>query len=112
MLAFLRQVVSNRIIDEHRRRQRRPVRVEFPNELPAEETSPMEAAIGVETMERYEAALAALREKDRQMIVLHVEFGMKPAEIAEALNLSSSGAARMALQRALTSLATEMNPDR
>ena len=108
MLAYLHQAIRNRIIDQYRRSQRRPARVEMPVDIPADETSPIEAAIGVEAMERYEQALATLREKDRQLVVLHVELGMTPAEIAESLGMSTKGAARMAVGRALASLALGM----
>lgn len=112
MLAYLHQAIRNRVIDEYRRHQRRPARVEMPLDVAAEETSPIEAAIGVEAMEQYERALETLREKDRQLVVLHVELGMTPAEISESLGLSTPGAARMAVGRALASLAQAMKSGR
>ena len=111
MLAYLHQAIRNRIIDQYRRHQRRPSRVEMPVDVAADETSPIEAVIGVETMERYEQALETLRDKDRELVVLHVELGMTPAEIAESLGLSSKGAARMAVSRALASLALAMQSE-
>jgi RNA polymerase sigma factor (sigma-70 family) len=111
MLAYLHQAIRNRIIDQYRRHQRRPARVEMPVDIAANETSPIEAAIGVETMERYEQALESLRDKDRQLLVLHVELGMTPVEIAESLGLSTKGAARMAIGRALANLALAMKPE-
>jgi RNA polymerase sigma-70 factor (ECF subfamily) len=86
--------------------------VEIPLDAEVEEPSPLEAAIGVEAQESYERALATLREKDRQLIVLHVEFGMKAAELAAQLGLETPAAARMALQRALKKLAEAMQPPR
>ncbi len=111
LLAYLRQAVNNRIIDQYRRHRRRPPRVEIPLDAEAAETSPLEAAIGIEAMSNYERALAGLREKDRQLIVLHVEFGMKAADLASQLNLETPAAARMALQRALKKLAEAMRQD-
>jgi RNA polymerase sigma-70 factor (ECF subfamily) len=110
LLAYLRQAVNNRIIDQFRRHGRRPPRVEIPIDAEAAETSPLEAAIGVEAMERYERALAGLREKDQHVIILHVEFGMKADDLATELGLETPAAARMALQRALKKLAEAMRP--
>jgi RNA polymerase sigma factor (sigma-70 family) len=108
LLAYLRQAVNNRIIDQYRRHGRRPLRVEIPFDAQAEDTSPLEAAIGSEALESYERALTALREKDRQLVVLHVEFRMKYAELAKELGFETTGAARMALRRALQKLAEAM----
>jgi RNA polymerase sigma-70 factor (ECF subfamily) len=110
LLAYLRQAVNNRIIDQYRRHGRRPPRVEIPIDAAAVETSPLEAAIGVEAMENYERALGGLREKDQRVIILHVEFGMKAADLAAELGLDTPAAARMAVQRALKKLADAMRP--
>jgi RNA polymerase sigma-70 factor (ECF subfamily) len=110
LLAYLRQAVNNRIIDQYRRHGRRPPRVEIPINAEAAETSPLEAAIGVQALENYERALQSLREKDRQLIILHVEFRMTHAEIAAKLELGTASASRMAVKRALEKLAEAMRP--
>lgn len=107
--AYLRQAVINRIRDEVRRAQRRPA----PEELEADQhqdntASPLETAIGTQAVERYESALARLREEDRQAVVARVELGLSYAEVATALGKSSPDAARMAVARALVKLAQEM----
>ena len=107
--AYLRQAVINRIRDEVRRAQRRPP----PEELEADQhtdntASPLESAIGTQAVERYEGALARLRDEDRQAIVARVELGLSYAEVAQALGKSSPDAARMAVARALVKLAQEM----
>jgi RNA polymerase sigma factor (sigma-70 family) len=107
--AYLRQAVVNRIRDEMRRAQRRPA----PAELEADQhqdrsASPLEAAIGTQAVERYESALARLRDEDRQAVVARVELGLSYAEVAVALGKSSPDAARMAVARALVKLAQEM----
>lgn len=63
--AYMRQAVLNRIRDEFRRARRRPETGELDSAHPADGASPLEAAIGRESVERYEAALAALRPGDR-----------------------------------------------
>jgi RNA polymerase sigma-70 factor (ECF subfamily) len=106
--AYLRQAVNNRLIDAYRRAGRRPGREPLPENAAAEDTSPLEAAIGVEALERYEAALARLSEDDRQAIVLRVELGYDYDELAAELGKPSAPAARMAVTRALARLAQEM----
>jgi RNA polymerase sigma factor (sigma-70 family) len=106
--AYLRQAVVNRIRDELRRKGRTPGRDELPEEHPDKAASPLEAAIGSEAMERYEAALARLRSEEREAIVARVELGLPWDELAEALGKPSAEAARKATERALVRLAEEM----
>ncbi|MEO7135421.1 MAG: sigma factor-like helix-turn-helix DNA-binding protein [Vicinamibacterales bacterium] len=76
--------------------------------MPDEGTSPLEAAIGQETVESYEAALNRLLPEEREAIVTRVEFGLSFAGVAEVLGKPSPDAARMAVVRALVRLAEEM----
>jgi RNA polymerase sigma factor (sigma-70 family) len=108
LLAYLRQAVKNRIVDQYRRHNRRPLREEIPDDLPAAATNPLEAAIGAEALERYERALAKLSDDDRQAIVLRVEFAQDFGEIAAQMGKPSVAAARMAVTRALKRLAVAM----
>ena len=111
--AYLRQAVMNRIRNELRRAGRRPQPVALDEREPDEGLSPLEAAIGAETVERYEAALQRLREEDRELVVARVELGLTYAEMADALQKPSADAARMAVGRALVRLAEEMRgPER
>jgi len=71
--------------------------------------SPLEAAIGQETVERYESALSTLTEEEREAIVARLELGLTHEEIAEALGKPSADAARMAVARAMVRLARAMN---
>ena len=59
--AYLRQAVMNRIRDEIRRTARRPARVELDGTEVDQARSPLEEAVGMEEIERYEAALERLR---------------------------------------------------
>jgi RNA polymerase sigma factor (sigma-70 family) len=108
--AYLRQVLLNRIRQEIRRVGRRPETGALDSQIGDAGPSPLEAAIGSEALERYEAALSRLRPQDREVIVGHVELGMTKEELAEALGKPSANAARMAVERALLRLAKEMNP--
>jgi RNA polymerase sigma factor (sigma-70 family) len=109
---YLQQAVKNRIIDLHRRARRRPAREEIPVDVVAAGTSPDEAAIGAEVFERYERALASLKNDERQALVLRLELGLEYREIATQLGKSSSDAARMAVTRAMVRLAEKMGRSR
>ena len=104
---YLRQAILNRIVDKVRRR--RPALVpELPAELAAIGPSPLEELIGRQTLDRYEAALAALKPEEREAVVGRLEFGMSYAELAVTLGKNSADAARMAVTRALLKIAEEM----
>jgi RNA polymerase sigma factor (sigma-70 family) len=103
--AYLRQAVMNRIRTEFRRKGRRPASETLGEDAPAEQTSPLDAAIRQEQLNRYDAALSMLSEQDRELIVARVEVGLTYEEMAEALGRPSWNAARMATARALVRLA-------
>ena len=105
---YLRQSLLNNVRDLARRGNRRSPAEPLDSEHPATDPSPLEVAIGRETLERYEAALQRLRESDRELIHLRIELSYSWAEVAEALNKPSAAAAQMAAHRALLQLAEEM----
>jgi RNA polymerase sigma-70 factor (ECF subfamily) len=109
---YLQRAVKNRIIDLHRRALRRPAREELPEHAVAAGTSPDDAAIGAEALERYERALASLKQEERQALVLRIELGLGYQEIATQLDKASSDAARMAVARAMVRLADKMGRTR
>jgi RNA polymerase sigma factor (sigma-70 family) len=110
--AYLRQAVLNRITDECRRRARRPQPTELDQHTRDQGVSPLEAAIGVQATERYEAALAMLRADQREAVVARVEMGFSYQEIAVMLGKPSPDAARVAVSRALVRLAESMRNGR
>jgi RNA polymerase sigma-70 factor, ECF subfamily len=105
---YLRRAVKNRIIDLYRRSARRPARDEMPLDPPAHSPSPLDLAIGAETVDWYERALTALSEEDQEVIFLNVELGLSFNELATELGKTSPDAARMAANRAIDRLAVEM----
>src|SRR5215471_963663 len=109
--AYLRQAVINRIREELRRRGRRGERESLDPLMEADGPSPLEAAIGRETLDRYEDALARLSVEDREAIIARVELGLSHREIAEALGKPSEDAARMSVARALVRLVKEMGSE-
>ena len=108
--AYLRQAVMNRIRDEIRKRQRRPL-ADMPPDVETSEPSPLEQAIGRQTVERYEAALGRMRDEDREILIGRIELGLTYEELAEAVGKPSAEAARKAAQRALVRLVEDMQSD-
>lgn len=106
--AYVRQAVMNRIRDELRRADRRPVRETLEDSRPDDGPSPLDLAIGAEAADRYETALTRLTDEERGLIVARIELGLTYPELAAALGRPSADAARMALGRALIRLAQEM----
>jgi RNA polymerase sigma factor (sigma-70 family) len=107
--AYLRQALLNRVCDQIRHAQRRPPADPLHSAKPSLEPSPLEAAIGREALERYEAALQRLKPGDRHAIILRVELGCPLAEVADALGKRNADAARVAVSRALLRLVKEMS---
>lgn len=106
--AYLRQALLNRIREEMRRTACRPKGDTLDSATADDAPTPLELAVGQETLRRYEAALERLRPEDRQAIIGRVELAMNNDELAQALGKPTANAARVALQRALLRLAGEM----
>lgn len=106
--AYLRQGILNRLRDEVRRAKRRPEPQKEPEEAEAPDPTPIEEAIGRETLKRYEAALERLKPDEREAILGRVELGLGYRQLAVHLGKASPDAARMAVSRALLRLAQEM----
>jgi RNA polymerase sigma-70 factor (ECF subfamily) len=106
--AYLRTAVANRIRNELRRISRRGAAESLESGMAAEDTSPLEAAIGQQTLEQYEKGLDRLTPDEREAVVSRVELGLSYGEIATLLDKPTANAARMAVVRALLRLAEEM----
>src|SRR6476469_1106727 len=106
--AYLRQAILNRIREELRRTKRRPPTTELDSAAEDCGRSPLEEAIGRESIERYERALARLRSEDRELVIARIELGYTNREIAKLLDKPTPNAARMAVERAIIRLAKEM----
>ncbi len=102
--AYLRQAILNRIRDEFRKARRRPDAVELESAQADDGPSPLEAAIGRQALDKYEAALAGLRPVDREAIIARIELGFTYDEVAKVLGKPTGNAARMAVERALVRL--------
>ena len=110
--AYVRQAVLNRIRDEVRWAARRPGPDGVPESLPDSTPSPLENAIGADVLARYERGLAALSDEDRELLHLRLELDLDYQEITAMTGRPSRDATRMAIQRALARLASEMDLER
>ena len=108
MQAYLRQSVVNRIRDEVRRIGRQPPPLELPEDHPSDRTSPLEFAIKAEAYDQYRQALSRLSTKDRELVVGRIEVQWSLAEIAHRFGLRTVDAARMAVNRAVKRLTTDL----
>lgn len=108
---YLRQALLNRVRDQMRWAQRRPTEV-LATDYQADRPSPIEEAIGSETLARYQAALQRLKPADREAIVARIERGRPYIEVARLLGKPTVAAAHVAVSRALVNLAKEMSHDR
>ena len=87
---YLRRTLMNRIRDEIRRVNRRGVPESLETATPGSDPSPLEAAIGHETRQRYDAAHDRLGDRDREAVIMRVEMGCSYAEIMEALGIDAA----------------------
>ena len=110
--AYVRQTLLNRIRDEARRGKRRGTPEALDSAMPSPDSSPLENAIGTETLTRYEAAMARLRPANREAIIARIELRLSYTEVAACLGKPSVAAAHVAVSRALVRLANEMSHDR
>ena len=108
LLAWLRTILMNVVRDEIRHRRRMPEQVPVSESALVGEASAVEAAVGAETMQAYEAGLRRLDEDKRMAVIMRVEFGMGYEEIARELGRPSANATRMMIVRALQELAEGM----
>ena len=106
--AYLRQAIINRIRNELRKLASRGAAATLDSGVPDDGTSPLDAAIAQQALERYDAALGRLKPDEREAVVSRLEFGLSYAELAEALGKPTANAARMTVVRALERLADEM----
>ena len=108
LLAYLRQSVLNRLRNQVRWANRRPRATTLDERAEDDGPSPLEAAIGAEAVESYEAALARLDAGEREAVIARIELGLTYPELAQALGKPSPDAARMTVARAMVRLTEEL----
>jgi len=109
---YVRTALWNRIREIARQYQRKGAPNPLDSEIAGHDHSPLDLAIGQETLDRYEAALDRLRPEEKDLIIARIEMGLPHAEIAAMFDKPSVAAVHMALSRALVRLAEEMAHER
>ena len=107
-LAYLRQILKNRIRDEVRKFQRRPVVEELEESIEESGPSPLEEVIDGQMWERYESALATLPAQQQEGVIMRLEFQFSHEQVAEALGMPTANAARMMVSRAIEKMVESM----
>jgi serine/threonine-protein kinase len=72
--------------------------------------SPLDRAVGREAARRYEVALAGLRRRDRDAVLGRIELGWPYGQLAEALGVATTSAARAVVIRAIGRLVEANEP--
>jgi len=109
---YVHTALWNRIRDIARQYQRTGAPNPLDTEMAGKEDSPLDQALGHETLERYEAALDRLRPEEKELIIARIEMGLPHAEIVVMFDKPSVAAVHMAISRALVRLAEEMAHER
>ncbi len=107
-LAYLREILKNRIRDEVRKVWNRPRPAELDNTIEDPGPSPMERAIDGEAWERYETGLAALPAQQREGVIMRLELQFSHQQVARALGMPTANSARMMVARAIERLVESM----
>jgi RNA polymerase sigma-70 factor (ECF subfamily) len=107
--SYLRTILMNAIRDEASRVNKQPAGEPLPEDLPDLGPSVVEEVVGKERFRRYERARQKLAPRKREAVFLRFEVGLTYREVADALGFPTSGAAHMAIVRAVEDLAEWMN---
>jgi len=107
-LAYLRRTLLNAMYNELDRAANRLGHDAIEEALPDPGPTPLEAAIGRDIVDRYDAAFAKLGAEQQEAVFMRLEMGMSFEAIAEALGKNSANTARMVVSRALARLAQHM----
>ena len=110
LMDYLRKVTRNLLISLSRVRE--PEREELSPTLQANEMSPAERAVASDQREAFEKALEILNDRQREAVVMRLEYGFQYDEIAAAVELATANAARMMVERAVLKMMEHMRDHR
>ena len=105
---YIRTAIANAVRDHVRRAKRRKMSVDLDSEIPSDDRSPLEHAVGRQRIARYEVALARLDADEREAVVARLEFGFTHLELAAALGKATPDAARKLCRKAIDKLLSHM----
>jgi len=109
LIAYMRTILKNLIVDYVRTAIRRPLQVSLDEQQADRGQSPLERVLDDEQIRLYEAALERLKPRDAALVTLKIEEQLGYDEIAVELGFPSGNAARVAARRAVLRLAHEMS---
>lgn len=107
-LAYLRQILVNRLRDQVRTIARRPEHGPVDEDLASPDSGPEDDADRRHQEDLFETAMTRLSDDHREAVVLRIELGLSYQAVAEAMGRPSAEAARKLVARALTRLADEL----
>jgi RNA polymerase sigma-70 factor, ECF subfamily len=110
LMDYLRTVTRHLIISLSRVHE--PEREELSPMLQADEMSPAERAVATDQREAFEKALEVLNDRQREAVVMRLEYGFQYDEIAAAVELPTGNAARMMVERAMLKMIEHMRDHR
>ena len=109
LVAYMRTILRNLIVDYARSAIRRPLQVELDEHQADRGQSPLERVLDEEQIELYEAAVERLKPRDAALVTLKIDEQLGYEEIAVELGFRSANAARVATRRAVLRLVHEMS---
>jgi RNA polymerase sigma factor (sigma-70 family) len=109
LIAYMRKIFRNLIIDYLRTHARRAPVVALDDRHADRGRSPLEAVLDEEQIELYEAALERLKPRDAALVTLKIDEQLGYDDIAIELGFPTANAARVAARRAVLRLAHEMS---
>ena len=108
LIAYMRTILKNLIIDHLRVVVRQPQQVSLDQDHADHGQSPLQRVLDEEQIELYEGALECLKPRDAALVTLKIEEQLGYEDIAVELGFPSANAARVATKRAVLRLAHEM----
>ena len=99
---YMRTVARNLVISLGRSRE--PVQEELPHDLEARGWLPDMDAVRSDQREAFEGALASLNPRQRDAVVMRLEYGFSYKEIADEVDMPTENAARMMVERAIVKM--------
>lgn len=108
LLSYLRTILMNAVREEIRRTKNQRIAPDLSHEPVDGGQSVLDRVIGQEQLDAYERGLGTLTERQREAVILRLEFGLSFPEIAVELETASPDAARMLVSRGLVALAEAM----
>ncbi len=102
LLAYLQRIASNLVIDAHRRSARRPALQPLDDNMAARGATPLDLLLKREGRRHAARRFARLRPEIRKAVLLRVRGERDFSRLAAVMGRPTAGAARIALDRALS----------